>query len=60
MADWFRTLLDALSALSGVLVALVLLAIAVLVVGAWLADLRQTQHAIRRNFPLLGRARYWL
>ncbi|MBE2295232.1 MAG: FMN-binding glutamate synthase family protein [Phycisphaerales bacterium] len=35
--------------------------IGVLIIGVfYLIDITQTQHAIRRNFPVIGRLRYWL
>lgn len=40
---------------------LLLLILLVIVVTAFLyiADIRQTRHAIRRNYPVIGRFRYW-
>ncbi|MEE4362228.1 MAG: FMN-binding glutamate synthase family protein [Pseudomonadales bacterium] len=60
MKDGIATIFDSITALTGTLVVLGLVAIGVLLFASYLADLRQTQHTIRRNFPLVGRARYWL
>ena len=38
---------------------LVVGAIIVLVVVLYIIDITQTKHAIRRNFPVIGRFRYW-
>ena len=38
----------------------IFLALVVLIIWWYLADRLQTSHAIRRNYPVLGRFRYWL
>lgn len=42
---------------SVILAVLVLVALAVAVM--YVIDVRQTRHAVRRNFPVIGRFRYW-
>jgi hypothetical protein len=39
---------------------LVLLIILAIVVAVVIYDLKQRQHAILRNFPVIGHFRYWL
>ncbi len=53
---------SAMIMLGNLLAGLFLLAIGaaiIVVVAMYIADVRQTQHSIRRNYPVIGRFRYW-
>ncbi len=57
MVDTFLGALDVVQLLSGILV--FLLGIGILVVfGMYIVDVTQSTHAIRKNFPVIGRFRY--
>ncbi|MDH4030456.1 MAG: FMN-binding glutamate synthase family protein [Chromatiales bacterium] len=54
--------MDAVVRLQEILANLFLLAIGIgilVVIGMYIADVTQTQHAIRRNYPVVGRFRYF-
>ncbi len=56
-----ETFFDAVSILQGLAALLVfLLGIGILaVIVIYVIDKTQTKHAVRRNFPVIGRFRYW-
>ena len=58
MQDSFDPLLLAMD----ILASLLLLSIGVLILGMmmlYITDVTQTRHAVRRNYPVIGRFRYW-
>ncbi|MDX1405517.1 MAG: FMN-binding glutamate synthase family protein [Woeseiaceae bacterium] len=57
MNEMFSGALDVVQTLSAILVFIIGLGILVLVV-MYIIDVTQTEHAIRRNFPVIGRFRY--
>jgi len=57
MRDTFVSALDVVQVLSAVLVFLLGLGILAIVI-MYIVDISQTSHAIRRNFPVIGRFRY--
>lgn len=57
MQDSFISAVNVVNTLSSILV-FVLGVGFLFVVGMYIADIRQTEHAIRRNFPVIGRFRY--
>ena len=57
MRDTFLSAIDVVQVLSGILVFLLGLALLAVVV-MYVVDINQTSHAIRRNFPVIGRFRY--
>jgi len=57
MKDTFITALDVVQTLSAILVFLIGIGLLVVVV-MYIVDVNQTEHAIRRNFPVIGRFRY--
>ena len=56
MAETFLGALDAVQLLSSVLVFILGVTILV-VIGMYIVDVTQSSHAIRRNFPVIGRFR---
>ena len=56
MQEWS----DVLALLNTIVIATMMLAPPVVLGGLYLHDRRQSQHAVLRNFPLLGRLRYLL
>jgi len=57
MKDTFITALDVVQTLSAILVFLIGIGLLVVIV-MYIVDVNQTEHAIRRNFPVIGRFRY--
>jgi len=57
MRDTFVSALDAVQVLSAILVFLIGLGL-LAVIFMYVVDVNQTTHAIRRNFPVIGRFRY--
>jgi glutamate synthase domain-containing protein 2 len=57
MRDTFFSALDVVQTLSAILVFLIGIGLLVVVV-MYIIDVNQTKHAIRRNFPVVGRFRY--
>ncbi len=57
MQDTFFTALDVVQTLSAILVFLLGIGLLV-VIFMYIVDVNQTEHAIRRNFPVIGRFRY--
>lgn len=57
MQESFISAVNVVNTLSSILV-FVLGVGFLIVVGMYIADIRQTEHAIRRNFPVIGRFRY--
>ena len=57
MQDTFFTALDVVQTLSAILVFLLGIGLLVVIV-MYIVDVNQTEHAIRRNFPVIGRFRY--
>lgn len=57
MTDTFSGALDVVQILSAILVFLLGLGL-LIVIGMYIVDVNQTSHAIRRNFPVIGRFRY--
>ena len=57
MVETFLGALDAVQLLSSVLVFILGVGILV-VIGMYIVDVTQSSHAIRRNFPVIGRFRY--
>jgi glutamate synthase domain-containing protein 2 len=57
MKDTFITALDVVQTLSAILVFLIGIGFLVVIV-MYIVDVNQTEHAIRRNFPVIGRFRY--
>lgn len=53
--DWVLAILAGLAFLIVIAVGAMIVAVAVM----YVIDVRQTKHAIRRNFPVIGRFRYW-
>ena len=57
MKDTFISALDVVQTLSAILVFLIGIGILIVIV-MYIVDVNQTEHAIRRNFPVIGRFRY--
>jgi glutamate synthase domain-containing protein 2 len=57
MRDTFTSALGVVQVLSAVLVFLIGIGVLVVIV-MYIVDVNQTEHAIRRNFPVIGRFRY--
>jgi hypothetical protein len=57
MKETFFSALDVVQTLSAILVFLIGIGILVVIV-MYIVDVNQTEHAIRRNFPVIGRFRY--
>ena len=57
MTDTISTALDVVQILSALLVFLIGIGLLVVIV-MYIVDVTQTEHAIRRNFPVIGRFRY--
>jgi glutamate synthase domain-containing protein 2 len=57
MKDSFITALDVVQTLSAILIFLIGIGLLV-VIFMYIVDVNQTEHAIRRNFPVIGRFRY--
>ena len=57
MRDTFFNALDVVQTLSAILVFLIGIGLLVVVV-MYIVDVSQTEHAVRRNFPVIGRFRY--
>lgn len=57
MKDSFITALDLVQTLSAILIFLIGIGLLV-VIFMYIVDVNQTEHAIRRNFPVIGRFRY--
>ncbi|MCH8334635.1 MAG: FMN-binding glutamate synthase family protein [Proteobacteria bacterium] len=57
MKDTFFSALDVVQMLSAILVFLIGIGL-VVVIFMYIVDVNQTEHAIRRNFPVIGRFRY--
>ena len=57
MKDTFISALDIVQTLSAILVFMIGIGILVVIV-MYIVDVSQTEHAIRRNFPVIGRFRY--
>jgi len=55
--DTFISALDVVQTLSAILIFLIGIGILVVIV-MYIVDVNQTEHAIRRNFPVIGRFRY--
>jgi len=57
MRDTFISALDVVQVLSAILIFLIGIGFLVVIV-MYIVDVNQTEHAIRRNFPVIGRFRY--
>ena len=57
MRDTITSALDVVQVLSAILVFLIGIGLLVVIV-MYIVDVNQTEHAIRRNFPVIGRFRY--
>src|SRR5690554_4531065 len=58
ITGWMATLLMIAQWLAGLFVLALIFGV-IAVIFMYIQDKRQTQHTIRRNFPVIGRFRYW-
>lgn len=59
MTEMSMTVFSFLSKLFVWLILILIVFCVITVIRMYVADIRQSKHAIRRNFPLVGRFRYW-
>ena len=55
----FESFIEAAAYYSGAVVLFIFLVVVVIIAVTYVIDVTQTGHAIRRNYPVIGRFRYW-